>query len=173
MKKIGVIYKSIYGTTKRYAEWIAEDLGASLYEASNVKSIRLMDFDVVVYGGGLYAGSILGLKLVTKNPCNALVIFTVGLAAPEATDYSEVLSKNFTTKQLEKIKIFHLRGGMDYGKLSIVHKTMMAFKKKALEKKPMAERTSGNTQLLETYGGKVDFTDRNTIKPLIDYISPL
>jgi menaquinone-dependent protoporphyrinogen IX oxidase len=173
MKNIAVIYKSIYGTTKQYAEWIAEELNASLFEVSTVKPARLMDYDVVVYGGGLYAGGIAGIKLVLKNQCKSLVVFTVGLATPEITNYSDILTKTFTTEYLKKTKVFHLHGGMDYAKLSMVHKAMMAFKKKEVEKTPLAERTSDDHALLETYGGKFDFSDRETIKPLIDYVSAL
>jgi menaquinone-dependent protoporphyrinogen IX oxidase len=173
MKNIAVIYKSIYGTTKRYAEWIAEELGASLLEMSTVKPAQLMDYDVVVYGGGLYAGGIAGVKLVAKNPCKSLVVFTVGLATPEITDYTEKLTKSFTAERLKRIKVFHLRGGIDYGRLSMVHKAMMAVMKNETEKKPVAERTSDDGLLLETYGGKCDFVDRETIKPLVDYVRAL
>ncbi len=171
MKKIAVIYKSVYGTTKRYAQWIAEELGASLFEASSVKPAQLMDYDVVVYGGGLYAGGIIGVKLVAKNPCKELVVFTVGLATPEITDYSEILATNFSADKLADIKVFHLHGGMDYGKLGVAHRAMMAFKKKEAEKKPISERTSDDHAMIETYGGKFDFTDRDTIKPLVDYVN--
>ena len=68
MKNIAVIYKSYYGTTKRYAEWIADELNVSLFEASDIKPAQLLDYDVVIYGGGLYAGGIIGSKLVEKNP---------------------------------------------------------------------------------------------------------
>ncbi len=173
MKNIAVIYKSVYGTTKQYAEWIAEELNASLFEASDVTPAQLMDYDVVVYGGGLYAGGILGVKLVTKKPCKALVVFTVGLATPEITDYSGILAKNFTAAYLEKIKVFHLHGGMDYSKLGIAHKAMMALMKKRVEKIPLANRTNDDRELLETYGGTFDFTDRATIKPLVDYVGAL
>ena len=173
MKNIAVIYKSIYGTTKRYAEWIAEDLDASLFGASSIKPAQLMDYDVVVYGGGLYAGGIIGSKLVTKNPCKSLVVFTVGLATPEHTDYTELLSRSFTAEQLEKTKLFHLHGGMDYKNLSMIHRAMMAFKKKESEKIPAAERTGDDRMLLDTYGERVDFTDRAAIKPLVDYVRAL
>ena len=173
MKNIAVIYKSVYGTTKQYAEWIAQELDASLFEASSVKPVQLMDYDVVVYGGGLYAGGIMGAKLVAKNPCKSLVVFTVGLSTPETTDYSKILSKNFTSERLEKIKTFHLQGGIDYGKLGMVHRVMMVFAKKETKKIPMAERTNDDNLLLETYGDKVDFTNRDTIKPLVDYVRAL
>jgi len=173
MTKIAVIYKSRYGTTKQYAQWIAEDLGASLFEASQMKPVQLMDYDVVVYGGALYVGRILGSKLVTQNPCKALVLFTVGLATPEITDFTEIISKNLSALPPEEIKIFHLQGGIDYGRLSLLHKLLMACKKKFVEKTPVDERTSDDYELLDTYGAKLDFTDKEKIKPLVDYVRSL
>lgn len=173
LKTIAVIYKSIYGTTKQYATWIAEELHSPLFEASTIKPEQLLNYDIVIYGGGLYASGILGVKLVTKYPCKSLIIFTVGLATPKTTDYSEILAKNFTSEFLTKTKVFHFHGGMDYGKLKMVHKAMMTIKKKEAEKMPVTTRTSDDQTLLETYGKKIDFTNKEAIKPLIDYIHTL
>ena len=173
MEKNVVIYKSVYGTSKKYAEWIAEALDAPIFDASIVKPDRLMDYEVVIYGGGLYAGGILGAKLVAKNPCKSLVVFTVGLANPETTDYSGILAMNFSPELLEKVKVFHLQGGIDYRKLGITHKAMMAFKKKQAEKTPVAKRTSDDRQFLETYGGIVEFMNRDAIMPLVDLVRTL
>ncbi|MDL2232025.1 flavodoxin domain-containing protein [Ruminococcaceae bacterium OttesenSCG-928-L11] len=171
--KAVVIYTSKYGTTEQYARWIAEELDAPLCEASSVKPSSLMDYDVVIYGGGLYAGGIIGSKLVAKNPCKALIVFTVGLATPETTDYSEILKRAFTREQLSAMKLFHFQGGIDYGMLGVVYKAMMAVMKKQIMKIPPTERSSDDRELLETYGGKVDFTNRATIKPLVDYVRSL
>ena len=174
MSNVAVIYKSKYGSTKQYAEWIAEELNASLFEATSIKSSELLEFDVVVYGGGLYAGGINGVKLVTKNPCKSVVVFTVGAADPNTTDYSEILSKNFTQEFLSKAKVFHLHGGIDYKKLGLVHKGMMAMVKRMRVDNKTQEQLSDEDQIfLETYGKKFDFTDKATIKPLVDYVRSL
>jgi len=169
-KNIAVIYKSKYGTTKQYAEWIAEALEAPIFESSGIKPSQLEEYDVVIYGGGLYAGGIDGVKLVTKADCKQLVVFTVGLADTAVTDYSGILKMNFTQEQLQNIKIFHLRGGMDYKKLNLIHKGMMAFMRKQTEKKPVAERTNDDHALLETYGKEIYFMDKETITPLVEYV---
>ena len=176
MKNIVVVYKTKYGTTKQYAQWIAEELNSSIFEASEVKPSRLKNYDIVIFGGGLYAGGVIGSKLVAENPCNSLIVFTVGAADPNDTDYSEILAKNFSQELLSGIKVFHLRGGIDYTKLSLVHKGMMAMLKKMVlksTKQNEAEISSEDKLFLETYGGKVDFTNRETIKPLIDYVRAL
>ena len=162
---------SQYGSTKKYATWISEELGADLFDRKNVAPSQINAYDVVVYGGGLYAGGISGVKLVTKNPPKNLVVFTVGLANPTTTDYSEILKKNFDPTQFKDIKVFHLRGSIDYKKLSPIHRIMMFMMKKfVMDKKTPDKRTDEDRAFLETYGGHVDFTERSAIKPLIDYI---
>jgi menaquinone-dependent protoporphyrinogen IX oxidase len=172
MPNIAVIYKSRYGTTRRYAEWIAEALGAQLLEAIAVTPVQLAAFDGVIYGGGLYAGGIDGVKLVTKNPCRLLAVFTVGLAPPEATDYSAILQKNLSPELLAAVKVFHLRGGIDYTKLSRIHKWMMAAVRKfRLGKTDPAALTDDQKAFLETYGKQVDFCDKKSIEPIIAFVN--
>lgn len=171
-KKILVAYTSKYGSTRKYAEWIALALAADLSAASEIKPKVLSQYDVVIYGGGLYAGGIAGVKLVTQNPCANLIVFTVGLADPNTTDYGDIINMNFTPELLAKTKFFHLRGGIDYKKLSPIHKVMMAMMKSMIEKKPESEREA-DKEFLDTYNSKVNFEDEGTINPLIAYVHGL
>ena len=47
--KITVIYKSKYGTSKKYAGWIAIKLDADLYELSDITSGDLLDYEKIVF----------------------------------------------------------------------------------------------------------------------------
>ena len=172
-RNIAVIYKSKYGATKKYAEWIAQELKASLFDASSIKPAQLMDFDVIVYGGGLYAGTINGVKLVAANPCKHLVVFTVGLADPKDIDPSTILAKAFTPELLPKIKVFHLRGAMNFSKLGLVHKGIMAVVKKMVTKKDPSELSGEERAIAESGLENVDFTDKDSIAPIIAFVSGL
>ena len=57
-----VIYKSKYGSTKKYAEWISERTGFDCVEAGKVNAKRLADYDTVIFGGGIYASGIAGIS---------------------------------------------------------------------------------------------------------------
>lgn len=172
-KKILVAYTSKYGSTRKYAEWIASALDADLFRAKTVEPKQLSQYDVVIYGGGLYAGGIAGVKLVTQNSCKKLIVFTVGLANPNTTDYSTIINKNFTPELLKSTKIFHLRGGIDYRKLGPIHKAMMAMMKKMIQKKPESERDAEDKEFLNTYNSKVNFEDTQSIDPIISYVKGL
>lgn len=170
MKNIAVIYKSKYGATKQYAMWIAKELDAPLLEASTIDPSQLDMFDVIIYGGGLYAGRINGIELVMKSHCELLVIFSVGLANPKNEDYSAMVDSYFTQDLLSKTKVFHLLGSINYKKLSIVHRGMMVMVKSRLRKKEESEWSGEDRLFLETYGTKVSFINKNTIGPLVAFI---
>lgn len=171
--KILVTYTSKYGSTRKYAEWISQELQADLVAAGTIGSNTLSQYDVVIYGGGLYAGGIAGVRLVTQNTCQNLIVFTVGLADPGSTDYRAIINKSFPPKLLEGMKIFHLRGGIDYQKLSPVHKVLMAMMKRRTEKKPESELNAEDQEFLATYNAKVSFEDKQTIEPIITYVKGL
>lgn len=54
--KIAVVYKSILGSTKKYANWLSEELNADLYGFSEVSSNILAEYDIIVVSSGTYAG---------------------------------------------------------------------------------------------------------------------
>jgi len=175
MGKIGVIYKSRYGFTKKYAEWIAKELGAELRDAANTKPADLQAYDVILYGGGLYAGVVNGLSLLTKSfesiADKSLYLFTVGAA--DVTDEQNTnhiraaINKVLTPEMQRKIKVYHFRGGIDYPRLNFVHRLMMGAMIKRLKKKPESEWRREDKEFIETYGQIVDFSDKTSIEPLI------
>ncbi|WP_138204998.1 flavodoxin domain-containing protein [Haloimpatiens lingqiaonensis] len=173
--KIVVIYKSKYGSSKKYAQWIAEEVKGDLFDASEIKVEMLKEYDTIVYGGGLYASGISGISLITKNfdiiKYKKIIVYTVGLASTDKKEvFAPIIEKNFPKEIIDNIKFFHFRGGIDYKKLSLVHKAMMAMLKKVVSKKPEDKLTDDDKELLATYGDKVDFTDRSAIVTLVNYI---
>jgi menaquinone-dependent protoporphyrinogen IX oxidase len=170
---IAVVYSSKYGTTRQYAEWIAEELGATLFDAKKISPAKLTNYGIVVFGGALFASGISGIKAIVKSPVQTLVVFTVGLANPNTTDYSVILAKNFPLDMLAKTKVFHLRGGIDYSKLGFIHKRMMNMVHRSVAKMEESQLTDENKEFLETYGKRVYFTDRSAIRPIVDYVSAL
>lgn len=169
MKTI-VVYKSKYGYTKRYAEWIAEELQCDIKENAALGDI--LGYDEVVCGGGCYAGSINGAKLLTKNLAKLsgkrLVLFAVGSSSGAEKDIATFWEKNLTSAQRQVIAHFYLRGGFDYGRLGSADRILMNMLRSHLRKiKDPDEETRG---LLAAYETPVDFTDKEQLKELLEYI---
>lgn len=181
MNKILIIFESKYGTTKRYAEWIAEALSCTLLETKNARPRDLEAADTIIYGGGLYAGGVSGIKFLIKNQSlltgKKLILFTCGLASPEipknVSHIREALAQTIPADMFETMTLFHFHGGIDYTKLNFIHKTMMKMLCNMLAKKDESALTSEDKLMLETYGKTLDFTNQKSIQPLVEYARAL
>ena len=169
-----ILYGSQYGTTKRYADRLAEQTGlpAVSYESAR----DLSGYTQVVYLGGLYAGGVKGLKqTVKKLPAGVrLILVTVGLA--DVQDKQNVENIRRSVRQqvpadiLQNAEIFHLRGGIDYSKLSFTHKTMMKLLYNHARKLPPEKQTAETRAMIETFGTQVDFVDFSALEPVIEAV---
>ena len=173
-----LVYRSHYGSTGRYAAWLAEETGMQAVDARKVTRRQLAECSCIVYGGGLYAGGVSGLPAFLKKlppmEDRRLAVFTVGLADPAQpgntekirADVERLFARAGRAALLEKTALFHLRGAMDYGRLNTVHSLMMKMLRNMLERTAEEKRTPEDRQLLDTFGGCVDFTDRAALAPL-------
>lgn len=176
-----VTYASKYGSTKKYAQWIAEAPSCDLRDSKAVNGTLLAQYDIIIHGGGLYAGGLSGINTIVKN-FNAIsgkeiILFSCGLADPKdpenAAHIEAGLAKVLTLEMSGKIKQFHLRGGIHYAELGPIHKAMMAMLRKAMLQKGYDNLRPEDQLMLDTYGQVVDFTDKDTIQPLLDYVRSL
>ena len=168
-----VIYKSKYGATKKYAEWISSELSCEMIDAKNVKAADLLKYDTIIYGGGLYAEVINGVTLITKNfdmiKDKKLIVFTTAITPLSYREYYDnyVIKKNFKPEMLDRIKIFNFMGKMLTDELSLVHKTAL----KSLKKIMMAKENPSELEklLVNLCDYNNDECDKNSTKDLIDY----
>ena len=173
MKSI-VIYKSKYGSTKKYAEWIAKELSCEAVDAKDINKGDLHKYDTIIYGGGLYAETINGVHLITKNfdaiKDKKLVVFTTGITPLEIRDYYDkmVLSKNFQPYMLKKIKVYNYLGKMIINELSLVHRTALKTLKKMMSSKE--NPTEMEKLLINLCDVDADLSDKAQIKELIEYV---
>ncbi len=172
MKAI-VIYKSKYGSTKTYAQWIAEELSCKAVDAKNVKADELENYDTIIYGGGLYAEVIAGVTLITKNldklNDKKIIVYTTGITPIDCREYYDklVLEKNFKKGVPENVRIFNFLGKMVVSELSLVHRTAIKSLKKLMSGKE--NPTEMEKLLIDLCDCDGDYTDRKSIYELVEY----
>ena len=174
MSKI-VIYKTKYGSAKMYAEWISEALGCPMVNAKDIKISDLYEYDTIIYGGGLYAEVINGVSLITKNldklEGKKIAIYSVGITPLECRDYYDklVLEKNFKPEMLSKIKVYNFLGKMITEELSFPHKAALKSLKKIMSGKE--NPTEMEKLLITLCDANDDFSDKDSIKELVEYVN--
>ena len=127
-----IIYTSQTGFTKRYAEWLADEMKADMYDLKNVKNKEEAFFDA--YDAIVYAGWIMAGKVVKTNwfldkangwKGKRLAVMAVG-GSPNDNPDVEVTLKNLIPEDKSRyIKAFYCQGGLDYEKMSLGSKMLM------------------------------------------------
>ena len=169
-----VVYKTKYGSTKTYAEWIAEELSCEAVDVKDTDIQKLSEYDAIIYGGGLYAEVINGVTIITKNldklKDKKIAVYTTGITPLDCRAYYDtyVVEKNFKEGVPENVKLFNFLGKMKMEELSLVHRTALKSLKKIMSsKKNPSEMEKMLVDLCDADG---DFSNREDIKELIDYI---
>ncbi|WP_372997850.1 flavodoxin domain-containing protein [Lutispora sp.] len=175
MKKVAVVFKSKYGSTEKYAKWIAEDTCAEIFKVSEIKADKLEEFDTIVYCGGLYAGGILGFSFIKNNYYKfydkKLIVVAVGATLKKDEAIEEIKEQNLTDEMKGNVQIFLLRGGLNYKKMNFIDRLLMFLLIKSVKLKKAEELDDDTKGMIATYGQVVDFTNRNTIAPIINDIN--
>jgi len=170
-----VIYKSKTGFTKKYAEWIAEELQADLFSADEMTVKRMEEYDTIIYGGSLYAVGIKGVGLITKNierlKGKKIVVFATGASPVREEVIEEVKNKNFTPEQQKIVQFFYLRGGFDYKKLGFFDKFLMTLLKWKMQNKKKEELSDDEIGMLAVYDKTVDYTEKKKIEKILMYVN--
>ncbi len=171
MSSTMVIYRSTSGFTKKYAEWIAEECKADLFDAKKVSPEKMAQYEVVIFGGSLHAVGISGLKLIKDNLSRLggkkVIVFAVGASPPRENVLTEVRQRNFSP-EMSEVQFFYLRGGFDFSKLDRINKFLMTLLKIRLAFKKT--KTSDEIGMLAAYSKPIDCTRKDNIKALVNYV---
>ncbi len=173
MKSV-VVYSSITGFTRKYAEWIADDLNCDILSVKDATIEKLLKYDTVIYGGSLHAAGITGIKIIKNNwrklTGKNLVIFATGASPYKEKILDEIREKNFTPEEQKQVKVFYLRGGFDFSRLNFINKVLMSLFKWSILLKPEKKRTPDEIGMLACYANPVDYTNKEKCREIVDYV---
>ena len=167
-----ITYGSQYGSAEHYARKFADCTGFPVLPYREVKN--LSGYARVIHFGALYAGGVLGLRQIMQQlPAKAeFIIVTVGLAdvqdAENIQHIRNAIRRQIPEDVFRRTRIFHLRGAIDYGKLNLKHRTMMALLYAKAKGLPEEKRNAETQAMIETYGKQVSFVDDAALNTLRD-----
>ena len=166
-----VLYRSKYGATRRYADWIAEETGFDCAETGKTGIGAVERYDTVILGGGIYASGIAGLSFLKRNigrlKDRKVILFCDGASPYEEKTFRQVCEHNLKDG-LAGLPCFYCRGAWNYEGLSFVDRNLCRMLMKAVARKKPGEREVWEEALMEAGEGKHDWTDRAYIVPILE-----
>ncbi|MCI8994557.1 MAG: flavodoxin [Lachnospiraceae bacterium] len=169
-----IIYKSKYGSAKKYAHWLRDLTGFDCLEASKAAWNRADACDTILFCGGIYASGIAGLSSLKKNlPCwkdKKILVLCVGASPYEEAAFAEIRQHNMTG-YLKEIPLFYGRGAWDESRMTFVDRILCGMLQKSLAKKDPDAYEPWMEALLSSAGQVCDWTDKKYLVPLLDALN--
>ena len=123
-----VLYQTSTGSTKKYAEEIAQSVKADILPAKKFKKKLIPQYDTIVFGGWVMGGKIKGidefLSLWDLMSDKNVIVFSVGMSLPTKQARTDMISGNLL--DMYHLRFYMLRGSFEYNKLKFPYKLLFA-----------------------------------------------
>ena len=166
MAKSIVIYTSKRGSTRQYAEWIAEDLGCEALPLSDTKGIDLHEYDCIIYGGWIRGSGIVDFdkfaKMLDDEIMEKLIVFGVGFADETAENYGKIDPKNE-----HRVLMYILGGRYDPASVTGLDKFLMKTMRAVLLSGSTTDAKSQANMMKDRIDNGCDLVKRENIASLV------
>ena len=156
-----IVYCSNTGSTKRYAEALAQKTGLPCTALDKLGETQTDD---VVFLGWVLGGEIQGLKKLRESGAAVKAVAAVGVMAQEAEKVKEKNCK-------EDEPFFFLPGAFDMKNLHGIYKLMCGMIVKAIKAKIKDAPGAEGEKVLGFFENGVDLFSEDALQPLADYLS--
>ncbi|MBQ6388469.1 MAG: hypothetical protein IJH90_02415 [Mogibacterium sp.] len=176
MKKAIVIYTSKRGSTRQYAEWIAEDLGCEALPLSDprVRDINLYEYDCIIYGGWIRGSGIVDFdkfaRMLDAELMQRLIVYGVGVADETAENYAQVWGYSIgkiDPKNENRAIMYILGGRYDPAAVTGMDKMMMKVMRAVLLSGSTPDASMEAKKIRERIDNGYDMVRRENIASLV------
>lgn len=169
-----VIYTSKRGSTKQYAEWIAEDLGCEALPLSDAGGMDLHAYSCIIYGGWIRGSGIVDFekfaKMLDDELLNRLIVYGVGFADETADNYAQVWGYSIgkiDPKNEHRILMYILGGRYDPAAVKGLDKFLMKTMRAVLLSGSTADAKSAANMMKDRIDNGCDLVKRENITSLV------
>lgn len=169
-----VIYTSKRGSTKQYAEWIAEDLGCEALPLSDAYGMDLHDYSCIIYGGWIRGSGIVDFdrfaKMLDADLMSRLIIYGTGFADETAENYAQVWGYSIgkiDPKNEQRVLMYILGGRYDPAAVTGLDRFLMKTMRAVLLSGSTADAKSAANKMKDRIDNGCDLVKRENIASLV------
>jgi menaquinone-dependent protoporphyrinogen IX oxidase len=172
-KRILVLYVTKYGSTKRYAEWIAEKTHADIFEVSKFNRSLLNNYTTVLFGSPVYMGRIKNIHFVKRNwkilRTKKVSIFSVTGVPSDDLRQQKVFLASLPVEIQKKVMYCPLRGAFNYKLLHFIDKMLMSGPRIRFKIAYWMKRSEKTKEILARFYSPQDWTNKAAIEPIVAF----
>jgi menaquinone-dependent protoporphyrinogen IX oxidase len=165
--KVLVAYRSKYGSTRQYAEWIREESRGDLIDLEAGPGPELAGYDVVIIGGYVRTGSIVVAPFIRERwlemERKEIVLFTTSGTPPGHPKLKSIYEKGLPEAIRTRIAYFPLPGRLAGRDLTAFDRMLIALGK-VMEKDETLKRDMGKD---------FDGVRREHLTPLLEHLEKI
>lgn len=171
MSDILVVYNSYNGSTKRYAQWLAEATDADIFDIKDLKKDNVIGYSKIVYLGSVRIGMIKKYKKFKAlsgiiDDVDTLIVCGVGMYEPTDEYLTSMIQRSGIG---EKEKVVCLKGSINIsatkGRLD---RAMLKMMVRALSAKD--DLTEEEKGMLDTFQNPVDNTKPEYLERVVELL---
>ena len=159
-----IIYKSTYGSTKQYAEWLKEDTGFQNFAVNKISNKMLADSEVVIIGSPVLAHRPFLANWIKKKwnilKDKKVVLYTTSGAPASDPKLVAGFKASLDPEISSNIKYVPQGGRMIFSQLKPFHRFMMKLGMR-MEKDPKVRAAMAKDK---------DGINRDGLKPILEYV---
>ena len=165
-----ILYESKYGATKKYVDWLREETDFDVMKTKKATMDDVLDYDVIVLAGGIYASGITGLSFFRSNikklKDKHLFILCDGASPYDEDTVSKLVEANLK-KDLEGIPCYYCRGAWNLNKMNFIDRNLCKLLKKSLDKKDPSTYEVWEKALVDAFDEVCDWCSKEQLEPLL------
>lgn len=174
MKSIAVVYSTKSGHTKKYADWLKEDVDADVISVDSFNVTKMLAYKLIIFACGVYGDKLAIMDFIKKNltsvPAQKIMVMAVSWYtndSPEATQ--KLINENFPEQFKNTVPLFVINSGIDKKTINAMDKAKLLAAQNAINRKD--GRSSDDINALAIIKGFADQTSKDnlaSIKNAID-----
>lgn len=167
-----ILYYSKTGFTKRYAQWLAQELECVAHPVEKKPLPDWERYETVIFASWFHAGKIQRLDWFKKLPLDGKerIVLVTGAMPADVEGVSEFLSANFK-EDSQKYRTFYAPGGLHYEKMGFCDRFLMKGFAGMLNSKK--DKTAEEAMMAEMMGHSFDLSRREYLNELVEYVKGL
>ena len=169
--EIIVYYNSKTGFTKKYADWIADELGCGVFPYRNFKKSAIGENSIIIFGSRVHAGKIEYLNKVKNcftDKRNIIVFVTGATPVSETAVIERMWESSLTNEEIKIIPHFYMQSGLNYEKMGLIDRTIMKIVAKLIGGKK--NKSEAERKFDQAIKKSHDFSSKEYITPLVKFV---